>query len=84
VTEDGSQRSTDSIQLGGGQQVIDGKVFHQWVVVVDSGQCLLETSVCIEGHGGVEALSMLQNVKREADFKTFALFLDSEQSPFQI
>jgi hypothetical protein len=78
VTEDGSQRSTDSIQLSSGQQVIDGKVFHQWVVVVDRGQCLLETCVCIEGHGGMEALSVLQNVQREADFKTLTLFLDSE------
>ena len=51
------------VQLSGGQQVVDGEVLHQWVVVNGRGQSLLQPGVSVEGHGAVEPLAILEDVQ---------------------
>ena len=56
MSKDGLDGRPDPVQLGGRQQVVDGKVLHQRVVGVDRVDGLLQTRVRVKRHRRVEPI----------------------------
>lgn len=53
----------DPFKLSSTKQIVNGKIFHKWIVVGDSGKGLFQTGVSVERHSGMETFAVFQNIQ---------------------
>lgn len=57
------QRLSDLVQIGGRQELVQGEILHQLVVLVNELHALLQSSVGYKTHSRMETLGVLEDVE---------------------